>query len=105
MEEAGSFFVGGSGGRTRTRVTVGQAGTVNRPPTHPTARLQLSAGDHDQPHSLKPHTWHFMHPSANSSCDPQSGQAPESVSWSPVKIICSPRLPVVLWLTTGASSS
>jgi hypothetical protein len=28
------------------------------------------------PHSLKPHTWHFTHPSANSSCEPQSGHVP-----------------------------
>ena len=33
-----------------------------------------------QPHSLKPHTWHFTQPSANSSCEPQSGQVPMNVS-------------------------
>ena len=32
------------------------------------------------PHSLYPHTWHFTHPSANSSCEPQSGQVPMNCS-------------------------
>lgn len=32
------------------------------------------------PHSLNPHTWHFTHPSANSSCDPQSGHVPMNTS-------------------------
>src|SRR4051812_24548530 len=69
-------------------------------------RLWLSTEDHDHPHSLKPHTWHFMHPSANSSWDPQSGHAPESICCIPPKIICSPR--AVPWDTgcdtTGATS-
>ncbi len=33
-----------------------------------------------QPHSLKPHTWHFTHPSAYSICDPQSGHVPMNAS-------------------------
>src|SRR5688572_2530228 len=28
------------------------------------------------PHSENPHTWHFTQPSANSSCEPQSGHVP-----------------------------
>jgi hypothetical protein len=32
------------------------------------------------PHSLYPHTWHFWHPSANSSCPLQSGHTPMKVS-------------------------
>lgn len=35
------------------------------------------------PHSLNPHTWHFTHPSANSSCEPQSGQVPMNDSLPP----------------------
>ena len=54
---------------------------------------RLSTDDHDHPHSLKPHTWHFMHPSANSSCEPQSGQAPDRVSCMPPSTICSPSSP------------
>src|SRR6185436_20351016 len=70
-------------------------------------RTALSTDDHDHPHSLKPHTWHFMQPSANSSCDPQSGQAPDSISCIPPNIICSPRAPdwPTGWFTTGASSA
>ena len=34
----------------------------------------------DHPHSLNPHTWHFTHPSANSSCEPQSGHVPMNTS-------------------------
>ena len=57
---------------------------------YPAPRLaeQLQATFH--PHSLKPQTWHFMQPSANSSCEPQSGQAPDSVSCMPPNTICSP---------------
>ena len=33
-----------------------------------------------QPHSEKPQTWHFMHPSANSSWLLHSGQVPMKVS-------------------------
>src|SRR5262245_42795250 len=69
-----------------------------------TALASLSTDDHDHPHSLKPHTWHFMHPSANSSCDPQSGQAPDSVSCSPPSTICSPLGPVAGWATIGAGA-
>ena len=57
------------------------------------ATARLTVDDHDHPHSLKPHTWHFMQPSANSSCDPQSGHAPDSISCIPPNTICSPRLP------------
>ena len=41
-------------------------------PTHTTAHARLVC----QPHSENPHTWHFTHPSANSSWDPQSGHVP-----------------------------
>src|SRR3712207_8843168 len=38
-------------------------------------------------HSEKPHTWHFTHPSANSSCEPQSGQVPMNVSdWKSTRL-------------------
>ena len=69
------------------------------------ADVQLSMDDHDHPHSLKPHTWHFMHPSANSSCDPQSGQAPTNVSCIPLSIICSldPLALVEGWLDTSST--
>lgn len=36
------------------------------------------------PHSEYPHTWHFTHPSANSSCDPQSGHVPMNASPPPL---------------------
>src|SRR6185503_9137461 len=64
----------------------------------PAADFSLPADDHDHPHSLKPQTWHFMQPSANSSCEPQSGHAPESVSCMPPKTICSPP---GAWYATG----
>lgn len=38
---------------------------------------------HAHPHSEKPHTWHFTHPSANSSCEPQSGHVPMNDSLPP----------------------
>src|SRR6185312_6718675 len=40
----------------------------------PCAAHRLGPSPH--PHSLNPHTWHFTHPSAYSSCDPQSGHVP-----------------------------
>ena len=43
----------------------------------PRATLSPCSG---QPHSLNPQTWHFTHPSAYSSCDPQSGHVPMNVS-------------------------
>ena len=39
-----------------------------------THKPRWSAPTH--PHSENPQTWHFTHPSANSSCDPQSGHVP-----------------------------
>src|SRR5690349_16174465 len=46
-----------------------------------------------QPHSLKPHTWHFTHPSAYSSCEPQSGHVPMNDCCAPLSnanCACSP---------------
>ena len=54
-----------------------------------------------QPHSENPQTWHFTQPSAYSSCEPQSGHAPASVSCIPPSIICSP--PRVTIVVTGSA--
>ncbi len=48
-------------------------------PERYTKRL-ISFAELDHPHSEKPQTWHFTHPSANSNCDPQSGQVPINAS-------------------------
>lgn len=48
------------------------------------------------PHSLNPHTWHFTHPSANSSPEPQSGHVPMNVCASVLSAnscACAPSLP------------
>src|SRR5215208_5905664 len=45
------------------------------------------------PHSLKPHTWHFTHPSANSSELPQSGHCPMNDCAFPSNAICSANSP------------
>lgn len=64
------------GERSRRRKTGG--GCRVRPPWSDASvapRHALALPDH-HPHSENPHTWHFMQPSANSSWEPQSGQAP-----------------------------
>lgn len=45
-----------------------------------------------QPHSENPQTWHFTHPSANSSWLPQSGQVPMKASPPDIasNCICAP---------------
>jgi hypothetical protein len=45
---------------------------------YPTLSCCHISGIH--PHSEYPQMWHFMHPSANSSCAWQSGQVPMNVS-------------------------
>src|ERR1700712_2743414 len=59
------------------------------------------------PHSLNPHTWHFTHPSAYSSCEPQSGHVPMNVSpplYASYDIsVCPPACPVVR-TTTGSGA-
>src|SRR5262249_27972055 len=94
------FDLEGIGAGGKHQRDAGRADT----PLVPRDGLELSTADHDHPHSLKPHTWHLMHPSANSSCEPQSGQAPEKVSCMPPSIICSPP-PMVTRETTGAASA
>ena len=47
----------------------------NGAPT-PVPRSPNTTSRSAQPHSLNPQTWHFTQPSANSSCEPQSGQVP-----------------------------
>src|SRR6266699_4523531 len=42
------------------------------------------------PHSENPHTWHLAQPSANASCEPQSGQAPMKSCPSPVRSLTAP---------------